>query len=75
MEGALTETNIECAEVVGKTVVRLKLIRSESGGQEVLLEFTDGTAFSLTVEPMTTRTASLIDLSQGSPMTIQRYDD
>ena len=71
----MTETAIECAEVAGKTVSRLQLFQSVKGAQEVLLEFTDGTAFSLTVEATTARVAYLFHQSEGTPETIQRYGE
>jgi hypothetical protein len=71
----VTETTVECAEAVGKTVHRLQLVRSENGSQELLLEFTDGTSFSLSVTPTTTRSAYLFRPSTGSPETIRTYDE
>ena len=68
-------TAIDCVEVTGKTVTRLQLLRSETGTQEILLEFTDGTAFSLTIEPTTARVAYLFQQSNGAPETICRYDE
>lgn len=70
----MSDTIIECAEAVGKIVQRLRLATSDTGGQEMHLEFTDGTAFSLTVEPATTRHAHLISESDESPKTIRSYD-
>ena len=70
----MSETTIECVEAAGKTVHRLQLVRSESGSQELLLEFRDGTAFSFTVEPTTTRSAYLFKQSSSSPETLRRYD-
>lgn len=70
----MLETTVECVEAAGKTVHRLQLVRSESGSQELLLEFTDGTAFSLTVEPTTTRSAYLFKQSASAPETIRSYD-
>ncbi len=75
MEDKVLETTIECAEAAGKTVERLRLVSSENGSQELLLEFTDGTAFSMSVEPKTTRSASLIRQSSGAPETIRSYNE
>jgi hypothetical protein len=71
----VTETTVECAEAAGKTVHRLQLVRSENGSQELLLEFTDGTAFSLSVTPTTTRSAYLFRPSTVSPEAIRTYDE
>jgi hypothetical protein len=69
------ETTIECVEAKGKTVYRLRLVRSEGGSQELLLEFTDGTAFSFSVEPTANRSAYLYEQSNGSPSTIRTYEE
>jgi len=66
---------IECAELAGKTVERLRLSRTELGGQELHLEFTDGTAFSLSVEPSTMRSAQLVFQSEGQIETIRNYEE
>jgi hypothetical protein len=74
-EGTLADTTIECPEIVGKVVHCLRLISSNSGSQEVHLEFTDGTAFSLEIEPTTTRNARLIIQSDVAPELIKTYDE
>lgn len=72
-EKRVADTLIECAEVTGKTVHRLRLATSDSGGQELHLEFTDGTAFSLTVEPSTVLKAALIRQSEGREIALRTY--
>lgn len=74
-ENDVSDAMIEYAEVAGKTVERLRLSRTELGGQEVHLEFTDGTAFSLTVEPSTVRSAQLVSQSEGKIETIRNYEE
>lgn len=64
---------IECTEIAGKTVSRLRLSSTEAGCQEVHLEFTDGTAFSLTVEPTTKRTAQFLRQSKDGNETLRTY--
>lgn len=71
----MAETTIECKEVTGKTVHRLQLVRSDTGSQELLLEFTDSTAFSMSIAAKTSRSASLIRQSSGPPETIKSYDE
>jgi hypothetical protein len=36
--------NIDCPEVVGKTVKSLKLYTADNSDAEILIEFTDGTS-------------------------------
>jgi hypothetical protein len=71
----MADTTMECIEAAGKTVHRLQLVSSQSGVQELLLEFTDGTAFSMSVEPTTSRSAYLFKTSAGSSETIRSYDE
>jgi hypothetical protein len=66
---------IDCAEVTGKTVRRLRLATSESGSQEIHLEFTDDTAFSLVVESTTKRSARLIASSEAGQETLRSFDE
>jgi hypothetical protein len=71
----MSDQMIECTEVAGKTVSRLRLVSSESGSHEVHLEFTDATAFSLTVEPAMIRKAQLIFQSEGATETLRSYGE
>lgn len=66
---------IECVEVVGKTVRRLRLSSCGSGSQELHLEFTDGTSFSSTVEPTSTRRSRLIRESDQGEHILLTYED
>ena len=67
----MPDTIIECAEVAGKTVARLRLATGECGGQEVHIEFTDATALSVTTEPVLVRKAQLISQSDSGNSTIR----
>jgi hypothetical protein len=71
----VSQSMIECTEATGKTVHRLRLIELDNGGQEISLEFTDGTSFSLSIEPSTKRSACLYRQTLGSPETIRSYDE
>lgn len=71
----MPQSTIECTEAAGKTVQRLQLVQLDNGGQELSLEFTDGTGFSLSVEPVTKRSAYLYRQTLGSPETIRSYDE
>ena len=65
---------VECPEVAGKTVTRLRLCPSCGSASEALIEFTDGTSFScsLTFQPI--GKAALFQGGAGSPQVIQEYD-
>jgi hypothetical protein len=69
----VSDTIIECTEVAGRTVARLRLAAGESGGQEVHIEFTDGTAFSVIIEPKLTRNARLVTQAESGLDTVQTY--
>jgi len=49
LEDQVPEPFIDCEDVVGKTVHSLKIYPNSDGASETILEFTDGTAFSLSV--------------------------
>jgi hypothetical protein len=71
----VSQSTIECTEAAGKTVHRLRLIELDNGGQEISLEFTDGTNFSMSIEPSTKRSAYLYRQTLGSPEIIRSYDE
>ena len=71
----MVETTVRCSEVEGKTIARLLLVRQEDGTQELLIEFTDDTALSVTLGTRTTRDARLIRQLEAGPETIRSYDD
>lgn len=50
-------------------------MRSNAGSEEMHLEFTGGTAFSLQIQPTTPGNAHLIVQSDGSPEPIRSYDE
>lgn len=69
----MANTMIECQEVTGKTVRRLILNEQESGSQEVHIEFTDDTAFTVTIEPKTVRNAGLNRQTESGVEVIRDY--
>ena len=69
----MADTIIECPEVVGKTVRRLRLATADAAGQEIHIDFEDGTAFSFTVEATTTRTARLVSQSESGTDFLRTY--
>ena len=67
--------NVECPEVVGKTVKSLKLCSTDKNDAEILIEFTDGTAFSSSYESNMVVKASLIRIGVGAPEVLKDYTD
>jgi len=62
----------ECSEAVGKTIQNLRVYQ-HGDGNEVLLEFTDGTSLSCSIETRSRLTASLFRPSAGTPEVIRTY--
>jgi hypothetical protein len=71
----MSSQNIDCPEVVGKTVKSLKLYSTGSNGTEILIEFTDGTSFSSTCESHLVQKASLIRTGIGTPEVLTSYTE
>ena len=67
--------NVECPEVVGKTVKSLKLYSTNKSGAEIVIEFTDGTTFSSSYESHSVLKASLIRTGIGTPEVLKDYTD
>jgi hypothetical protein len=67
--------NVECSEVVGKTVKSLKLYSTDKSDAEIMIEFTDGTTFSSSYESRSVLKASLIRTGIGTPEVLKRYTD
>jgi hypothetical protein len=69
-----TET-IECPELSGKVIQTLTIHRSDAGGQEVMIDFSDGTSLSCSFESTLSVKASLIRTGIGEPKTLIEYAD
>ena len=69
----MTDGFIECPEVAGKTIRALRVYQNHDEGDEVLIEFTDGTSFSCCLEIKSVLTASLFRPSTGTPEIIRSY--
>jgi hypothetical protein len=67
--------NVECPEVVGKTVKSLKLYSTDKSDAEIMIEFTDGTTFSSSYESHSVLKASLIRTGIGTPEVLKDYTD
>ena len=64
---------IECPELSGKTILALRVLQSQADGDEVLIDFTDGTSFSCCLVTKSVVTASLFRPSAGTPEVIRSY--
>ena len=67
--------NVECPEVVGKTVKSLRLYSTDKSDAEIMIEFTDGTTFSSSYESHSVLKASLIRTGIGTPEVLKDYTD
>ena len=67
--------NVECPEVVGKTVKSLKLYSTDKSDAEIMIEFTDGTTFSSSYESRSVLKASLIRTGIGTLEVLKDYTD
>ena len=67
--------NVDCPEVVGKTVKSLKLYSTDKGDAEIMIESTDGTTFSSSFESRSVLKASLIRTGIGAPEVLKNYAD
>jgi hypothetical protein len=63
----------ECPEVVGKTILALRVYENRDEGNEVVIEFDDGTYFSCCVETKPVLTATLFRSCTGTPEVIRSY--
>lgn len=63
----------ECADLAGKTVQTLRVYENCERGNEVVIEFTDGTAFSCGLEAKCVASAMLFRPSDGTPEVLRYY--
>jgi hypothetical protein len=66
---------VDCPDVVGKTVKSFKLYPADSGGAEIVVEFTDGTSLVSTFESCIALKASLIRTGIAAPQMLKAYSD
>jgi hypothetical protein len=69
----MSTQNLDCPEVIGKTVKSLKLYSTANSLEEILLEFTDGTSFSASCESRVEAKASLIRTGTATPDILKTY--
>ena len=68
-------SEVECAEVSGKTVSNLSVNQNRMDGTEVQIDFTDGTSFSLCVQSRQRTEANLLICGgPGEPEVLRKYD-
>ncbi len=65
---------VECAEVAGKTVKTLKIYEKGVDGCETLIEFTDGTSFSISASCQPSVKETLYKGGVGTPLVIRDYE-
>jgi hypothetical protein len=63
----------ECPDLVGKTIRALRVYDNRDQGNEVVIEFTDGTAFSCCLEAKCVASAMLFRPSDGTPEVLRDY--
>ena len=66
---------IECTELVNRTVQSLKILDDPRYGREVLIEFTDGTMFTVTLQVAATVEAKLYRETGGEMEVLREYRD
>ena len=65
---------VECPELAGKTIQTVKLYEDPDDGCEMLLEFTDGTSFSCSMESRLSMKSTLFREGVGTPEIIREYE-
>ena len=65
--------SFECPELVGKTIQALRVSENPDHDNEVVIEFTDGTAFSCSLETKCITTAMLFRPTAGTPEILRNY--
>jgi hypothetical protein len=65
---------VECNEIAGKTVRSLRVYEDPSEDCEVVIEFTDGTTFSCSVEQRSSIKSVLFRGGVGTPEILRNYN-
>jgi hypothetical protein len=63
----------ECAELSGKTIQALRVYENPDQRNEIVIEFTDGTAFSCCLETKCVASAVFFRPSNGIPEVLRSY--
>lgn len=63
----------ECSEMSGKMIQTLRVYENRDQGNEVVIEFTDGTAFSCCLEAKCVASAVFFRPSNGTPEVLRNY--
>ena len=70
----MSDRSFECPELVGKTIQALRVYRKQEDGDEIFIDFTDGTSFSCCLQVKSALSASLFRASAGTPDIICTYE-
>jgi hypothetical protein len=65
---------VECPELAGKTIKSLRLYKNSDQGNEVIIDLTDGTSFSCSLETKSTLSATLFRSCIGTPEVLRNYE-
>jgi len=69
----VTDGFFECPELKGKTIQALRVYENQDQSTEVAIDFTDGTAFSCSLETKRMASAIFFRPSTGTPEVLRRY--
>lgn len=72
-EAVVANGFFECAELAGRTIQALRVYENCDRGNEVVIEFTDGTAFSCGLEAKCVASAIFFRPSNGTPEVLRNY--
>jgi hypothetical protein len=70
----MKEDFIECPEVAGKQIGRLRIFKDTGEGTELQIDFDDGTSFTCCINVTPTIEASIIRTGVGLPESLHKYD-
>ncbi len=70
----MKEDYVECADLSGKTIQRLRIYKDSGDGTEIQIALTDGTSFSCCVGRPAAVTASYYEGGVGSPHVLNNYE-
>ena len=73
VEVAVADGFFECPELAGKTIYAVRVYENSDQGNEVVIDFTDGTAFSCSLETKCAISAVHFRPSDGNPEVLRSY--
>jgi hypothetical protein len=69
----MNQDYVECSELSGKTIQKLRIYKDGGDGTEIQIDLTDGTTFSCCVSHPPAVTASLYQGGVGKPKVLRDY--